>query len=175
MPSHPWEHRDDLLPIDPDLSPDDAAEPSPEHRPSPQPHEARRPSVLASIGAGGFLGTLARYEVERILPVASGHFPWATFAINISGSLLLGSILTYILETVGLTRFARTFLCVGVLGSWTTMSTFAGESDLLVRSGHAAMAIAYCMATVVGGVAATWLGIASARRAVLLSARRVGP
>jgi CrcB protein len=96
-------------------------------------------------------------------PTASGHFPWATFTINVSGAFLLGLVLTLLLERVGATRYVRPFFCVGVLGAWTTMSTFAVEEDLLIKEGHVAIAVAYVVATVVVGVAATWVGVAVAR------------
>jgi CrcB protein len=103
-------------------------------------------------------------------PTAAGHFPWATFTINTSGAFLLGLILTLLLERVGPTRYLRPFICVGVLGAWTTMSTFAVEADLLVKDAHAGAAVAYVVATVVAGLAVAWFGCAAARR---FDARRV--
>ena len=101
--------------------------------------------VLAAVGAGGFLGALGRYELGVAWPTPAGHFPWTTFTINVSGAFALGLVLTLLLERVGPTRYVRPFFCVGVLGAWTTMSTFAVEGDLLVKSGRAAMAIVYVM------------------------------
>jgi CrcB protein len=70
-----------------------------------------------------------------------------------------------LLERVGAARyrFVRPFLCVGVLGAWTTMSTFAVEEDLLIKDGHAAIAVLYVLATLVFGVVATWVGVEVAR------------
>jgi CrcB protein len=119
--------------------------------------------VLAAVAAGGFLGALARYELGLAWPTAAGQFPGTTFAINVSGAFLLGLVLTLLLERFGPTRYVRPFFCVGVLGAWTTMSTFAVEGDLLVKDGHAATALLYVLATVVVGVAATWVGVAVAR------------
>src|SRR5437870_9182921 len=81
---NPWEHHDGRLPVDPDLAPDDPAEPSVLHHPIPHVHRAREHDVLAAIAAGGFLGALGRYEVGLAWPTPAGHVPWATFAINIS-------------------------------------------------------------------------------------------
>ena len=115
------------------------------------------------MGAGGFLGALARYELGLAWPTAAGHFPWTTFSINVSGAFVLGLTLTLLLERVGSTRYVRPFFCVGVLGAWTTMSTLAVESDLLVKDGHATTALVYILATLVVGVSATWVGVALAR------------
>jgi len=119
--------------------------------------------VLAAVGASGFLGALGRYELGLAWPTPAGHFPWTTFTINVSGAFVLGLVLTLLLERVGATRYVRPFFCVGVLGAWTTMSTFAVEGDLLVKDGHAATAVAYVLATLVVGIAATWAGVGVAR------------
>jgi CrcB protein len=168
MPSHERDHdrlahHDARLPIDPDLAPDDPAEPSPTHHPTVHVHRTRQFDVLVAVAAGGFLGALARYELGLAWPTPGGHFPWTTFTINISGAFLLGLVLTLLLERVGASRYVRPFFCVGVLGAWTTMSTFAVEGDLLVKDGLAATALLYVLATVVVGVAATWVGVAVAR------------
>lgn len=165
-PTRRFEHHDDALPIDADLAPDDPAEPSVGHRPTQHVRRSRQVDVLAAIAGGGFLGTLGRYEAELAWPAQSGRPPWTTFAINTSGAFLLGLILTVLLERSRPTRYPRPFFCVGVLGAWTTMSTFAVETDLLVRDGHAGAAAIYVLATIVVGVTATGLGIGMARRFV---------
>jgi CrcB protein len=168
MPSHDphhhhFAHHDARLPIDPDLAPDDPGEPSPTHRPVVHVHRSRQLDVLAAVGAGGFLGAVGRYELGLSWPTAPGRFPWATFTINVSGAFLLGFILTLLLERVGATRYVRPFFCVGVVGAWTTMSTFAVEGDLLFKDGHVPGALLYVLATVVVGVAVTAAGVALAR------------
>ncbi|MBV8979888.1 MAG: CrcB family protein [Acidimicrobiia bacterium] len=112
---------------------------------------------------GGFIGALGRYELGLAWQTPAGRFPWTTFTINVSGGFLLGLVLTVLLERVGATRYVRPFFCVGVLGAWTTMSTFAGEGDLLVRDGHALTAVLYVLATLVVGISCTWIGVALAR------------
>ena len=91
---------DPPLPIDPDLSPTDPAEPAiarrvrlPRRR-----HGRARPDVLAAIALGGMVGASARYLVAQAVPTAPGQFPWATFWTNLSGSFLLGFVLVYLLE-----------------------------------------------------------------------------
>src|SRR5207253_6349511 len=119
--------------------------------------------VLAVVGAGGFVGAFGRYELGLAWPTRPGHFPWATFAINVSGAFLLGFVLTLLLERFAWTRYMRPFFCVGVLGAWTTMSTFAVEGDVLIKDGHAPAALMYVLATVVVGVVVTAAGVALAR------------
>jgi CrcB protein len=155
---------DDRLPIDPDLAPEDPGEPSTTHTGFGHVHRARQVDVLAAVFAGGFAGALARYELGLAWRTGTGRFPWTTLTINLSGAFLLGVILTVLVERIGPTRYLRAFLCVGVLGAWTTMSTFAVEADLLVRDGHASAALAYAAATVLVGIALTWAGVTLARR-----------
>jgi CrcB protein len=138
-----------VLPIDPDL---DAA--------------ARRadPKVIGSIGLGGFLGALARYEVGLALPTRAGGFPTATFLTNTSGAFVIGLMLTVILERFPSHPYLRPLTCIGFLGAWTTVSTFVTESAVLVKDGHASVAVAYMVATIVCGLSGTTVGIALARR-----------
>ena len=122
--------------------------------------------MLAAIGAGGFLGAWGRYEAGLAWPTAPGAFPLTTFVVNTSGAFLLGLVLTLLIEHLRPPRLRdhlRHFACVGVLGSWTTMSTFAVESDTLVRAGRAWVAASYVAATVLAGVVAVALGIALGR------------
>ena len=85
-------------PVDPDLEPGDAAEPGRGHRRAPVPVHRRHAGVLLAIAAGGFLGALARYELELTWPPHSGTFPASTFVINTSGAFLLGLVLTVSIE-----------------------------------------------------------------------------
>ncbi|MCU1451818.1 MAG: CrcB family protein [Acidimicrobiales bacterium] len=157
-------HHDDRLPIDPDLAPDDPGAPSKTHTPAAHVPRARQVDVLAAVFAGGFAGALARYELGLAWRTGAGRFPWTTFTINLSGAFLLGLVLTVLLERMGPTRYLRAFLCVGVLGAWTTMSTFSVEGTQLVRDGHAPTALVYAAATVVAGITLTWVGVTLARR-----------
>jgi CrcB protein len=136
------------LPLDPDL-PADAT--------------GRAPSVIAVVGAGGFIGALGRYELGLAWPTAAGHVPWSTFAINTSGAFLLGLVLTMLVRRGRHNHLFRPFFCVGVLGAWTTMSTFAVEADLLVRAHRATIATAYTTATVIAGIAVASIGVIAGR------------
>jgi CrcB protein len=118
---------------------------------------------LAAIAVGGFIGAWGRYELLLAWKTTPASMPWATLVINVSGAFLLGLTLTALLEWTGRARFLRPFLCVGVLGAWTTMSTFAVETDVLVKDGHPFVAIAYVAATVIAGLVMAWAGMALGR------------
>lgn len=156
-----------VVPIDPDLAPFDPAAASLEH--GPAQHRARRssiraqPDVLAAIAAGGALGAPARYEVAQLIQVGEGSFPWATFWTNVSGSLALGFILILVIERFPPTRYLRPFFATGFLGAFTTFSTFAVETDLLIKDGHAGIGVVYAAGSLIAGFAAVWGGIMLAR------------
>lgn len=122
-----------------------------------------RPATLAVIAAGGALGTGARHGIARLAPAGPGEFPWATLAVNAAGSLALGFLLVLLLERAPPGRHLRPFLATGLLGAFTTYSTFAVEADLLARDGYARTALLYVAVTLAAGFAALWAGTALAR------------
>lgn len=119
--------------------------------------------MLGAIALGGALGASARYGVAQVVHVAAGGFPWATFWTNLSGSFALGLVLALTLERFPPSRYLRPFVATGFLGAYTTYSTFAVETVLLVRAGHSGLAFAYAGASLVGGFAVAWAGIWAAR------------
>lgn len=125
----------------------------------PSAPRQRRPAVLAAVALGGALGAPARYGIALAVTVTPGTFPWGTFWINISGSFALGVVLAMLLVRYPADRFVRPFLATGFLGAFTTYSTFATETDLLVRNGHVGVALAYVAASVGGGLAAAGAGL----------------
>jgi CrcB protein len=118
-----------------------------------------RGRVFAAIALGGALGAPARYGVAQLVHVARDSFPWATFWTNITGSFAIGLVLVLTLERFPPTRYVRPFLATGFLGAYTTYSTFAVETDLLVKDGHAGIGIAYALASLVAGFIAVWAGM----------------
>lgn len=132
---------------------------------SRRPRQAGRagPKVLAAVAAGGALGTPARYGVAQLTPVAEGTFPWATFWTNVSGSFALGLVLILVIERFPPSRYVRPFFATGFLGAFTTFSTFAVETDLLINDGHPAVGIAYAGASLAAGLAAAGAGVVAAR------------
>ena len=108
--------------------------------PTRQPHRASGPGAadLAAIAVGGGIGSVARYLLSAAFPAGLG-FPWAIFAVNVSGCFCLGFLMVYLLEVWPPRRFLRPFLAVGLLGGYTTFSTYAGGVMTLLTS-HAASA-----------------------------------
>jgi len=154
------------LPIDPALAPTDPAGPSARRPTAARPAVRSRrsePSILAAIALGGALGAPARYGMAQAIHVANDGFPWATFWTNVSGSFALGLILVLIMERFPPTRYLRPFVATGFLGAYTTYSTFAVETDVLIKDGHAPTALAYAAASLMAGFSAVWAGIWAAR------------
>ena len=130
--------------------------------------------ILAVIAAGGALGSLARWELSRLLPHPAATFPWATFDTNVSGCLLLGVLMVFVLDVWPPSRYVRPFLGVGVLGGFTTFSTYMLDARGLLVSGHAATAGAYLFGSLVAGLAAVWAGVTLARLALRVARARQG-
>lgn len=121
--------------------------------------------LLAAIAAGGVIGSLGRYGVARALPDEPGAFPWATFIVNVSGSLAMGILFVWVLTMHRPHPWLRPFLGVGVLGGWTTFSTYALETRALVASGHGATALAYALGSLLVGLVAVGAGVSLGERA----------
>lgn len=121
-----------------------------------------RPYVVVAVG--GALGALARYGVQLGLPHSPGAWPWATVAVNLTGCLLIGLLLAVLLARAPDHPWLRPFLATGVLGGYTTFSTFSVDAVQLVEAGRWPMAVAYLLVSVVGGLAAVVLGLGVGRR-----------
>ena len=115
---------------------------------------------LCSIGAGGFIGAVLRYLISGWVQDRSGSimFPFGTASVNLLGCFVIG-VLTFLVETRSyLSVEARAFLLIGLLGSFTTFSTFGSETLMLIRSGRVDMAAIYAAGQVVIGVMMVWVG-----------------
>ena len=123
-------------------------------------------TLLAAISAGGVLGALGRYGLAVAWPHRSGDFPWATFVTNVSGCMLIGVLMVLVAEVWPGQRLLRPFLGVGVLGGYTTFSTYAVDIQQLVTAGAARTALVYLAGTLVAALAAVSAGTALTRRAV---------
>ena len=120
--------------------------------------------VLPAVALGGALGASARYGLAQLVHVHPGTFPWATFVTNVSGSFALGLVLIVLIRRRPGSRYVGPFLATGLLGAFTTYSTFAVETDLLVRDGHVPLALAYAALSPAIGCLAVWAGLALGRR-----------
>ncbi|MGI5520669.1 fluoride efflux transporter FluC [Micromonospora sp. CA-259024] len=114
--------------------------------------------ILAAIAAGGVLGALARAGLQHAVPHPPTGFPWATFTINTSGCLLIGVLMAVLGHLGGGHPLARPFLGVGVLGGFTTFSTYAVDVQQALVAGAPGTALAYLAATVLGALVAVGLG-----------------
>src|SRR4051795_5688952 len=89
----------------------------------------------AAAALGGVVGALARWGVARALPSPAGGWPWATLLVNLTGCALIGFLLAVLLARFPTSPWLRPFLVTGVLGGYTTFSTFAVETVRLTDGG----------------------------------------
>jgi len=115
--------------------------------------------------AGGGAGSMLRYAVGLWVEARTGPgFPWGTFAVNVSGCFLIGVLATLADEHAWITPAARLALVTGVLGGFTTFSTFGLETFQLIEDGRAALAFANAVGSVAIGVFAVVVGVALTRQ-----------
>ena len=114
--------------------------------------------LLAS--GGGAIGAGARYLIGRAFMQAGFiEFPWATLTINVTGSFLMGVLIEVVALRYNASNELRTFLATGILGGYTTFSTFSLEFATLYERGDLAAAFGYVVASVVLGLMAVFLGL----------------
>ena len=118
---------------------------------------------LAAIYAGGTLGALARVGLAEAAPHGAGEWPWATFAVNMAGALLLGYFVARLRDHPE-DSLTHPFLTTGICGTLTTFSALQLELFELVDGGYLGLASAYVAATLVVGYAFVRIGIALERR-----------
>jgi fluoride exporter len=121
------------------------------------------PRRLAAIYAGGVLGALARVGLAEAVPHGPGEWPWATFAVNMIGALLLGYFVGRLRDHPE-DSLAHPFLTTGICGTLTTFSALQLELFEMVDGGHLDLAAAYVGATLVAGYAFVRLGMALEQR-----------
>ncbi len=127
--------------------------------------------ILLVIAAGGALGSLARWGVADALPHRGTEIPASTWLANATGSLVLGGLMVLVLDVWGPTRYVRPFWGIGVLGGYTTFSTYMLDTRTLVASGETMYAVVYVVGTLATGLPAAWLGL-TATRAVVAARQR---
>ena len=120
--------------------------------------------LLAAVAAGGVLGSMGRYAVGLALPHVPGSFAWSTFLVNVTGSLAMGVLVVWVLAMARPHPWLRPFLGVGVLGGWTTFSSYALDVHAMAQSGHGLLAAAYLVGSLVVGIVAVGLGITLGER-----------
>lgn len=130
--------------------------------PDPPRHGSRHGSALLMIGLGGAIGTLARHTLESAFPAAQGTWPWTTFCINVTGAFVLAVLLetlTVFGPDEGWFRRIRLGVGTGILGGFTTYSTFMVETVQLGGSGGYVVALGYAVGSLVLGFAAAYAGM----------------
>jgi fluoride exporter len=123
-----------------------------------------------ALGAG--VGGVSRYLLASVIQQRAGtSFPWGTFVVNVSGSLLLGFLIRYALATPSLSVEMRALLTTGFCGGYTTFSTYSYETATLLEDGQYSRAGLYAVASVLLALAGTVAGFALAREAIALRER----
>ena len=122
-------------------------------------------SQVLAIATGGAVGALLRYWVSTGTHAVLGRgFPYGTLTVNVLGSLLIGFLYIWLLERLVAGPALRAFLLIGVLGAFTTFSTFSIETLNLMESGQLGKAIANVVISVTVCIAAAGLGVLAARQ-----------
>lgn len=142
---------DRSIPVDPD---------------SPTPLHVQ-PAAIAAVALGGLVGTGIRYGAESAFPTDAGSFPFTTLIINLTGAFILGMLLERLVLSgpdSGWRRRIRLCVGTGVLGSYTTYSSFALETVELLRDHRVVAAGVYMTVSVIVGTFAAGAGIVLAQR-----------
>jgi CrcB protein len=129
--------------------------------------------VFAAMSAGGAVGAVARYAASVLWPAPVGAFPWAVFWVNVLGCGLIGVLMVLVSEHGRAAHpLVRPFLGVGVLGGFTTFSTYALDFSELLEREEAETAMVYAAGTVAGAVGAVWTAAVLTRGALARRAAR---
>lgn len=125
------------------------------------------PSPIAAsslVALGGAIGAVLRYQTGRMMtlwlgPTVVSAFPWATLAVNVIGSLLMGLMAGWLARHGQAGEQLRLFVGVGVLGGFTTFSAFSLELMLLIERGQPFQAVTYTLVSVLAGLTALYIGL----------------
>ncbi|MAE62863.1 MAG: fluoride efflux transporter CrcB [Phycisphaeraceae bacterium] len=115
------------------------------------------------IGGGGFVGAVCRYGLSSLVQRHVTTFPAATLAVNTLGCLAIGALMALAAGRTDLSAHVRSFLTIGLLGSFTTFSTMGLESFDLIRGGEIPKALFYILLSVTLGIGAVALGWSAIR------------
>lgn len=109
---------------------------------------------------GGGIGAMARYGLQGVVHGVTGTvFPYGTLVVNILGSLIIGFLLTFFEERFLVNPSLRVFLAIGVLGGFTTFSSFSYETMALIRDGSYLLGTVNILGSIVVCLGATWGGM----------------
>ncbi|MFY1688879.1 fluoride efflux transporter CrcB [Plantactinospora sp. WMMB782] len=156
-PVDPDRRADPDRPVDPDRRAG-SGEPDGPDEPSALPG---RPGwdVFAAVALGGALGSAGRYGLAVLWPHAPAGVPWATLLTNLAGCALIGLLMRLVTTAAAPHRLVRPFLGTGILGGFTTFSTYAVETRGLLAAGRPGAAVGYLLGTLAGALLAVRLGM----------------
>ncbi|HWX86977.1 MAG TPA: fluoride efflux transporter CrcB [Solirubrobacteraceae bacterium] len=121
------------------------------------------PPELLAIACGGAIGALARIGISQAFPASPGSWPWATFAVNIAGALMIGYLMTRLQERLPVSTLRRPLLGTGLCGALTTFSTVQIELLRMADQHRYGLAAGYLVASVLGGYLAVFASTAAVR------------
>jgi CrcB protein len=130
------------------------------------------PRAVLAVAIGGCIGGPLRYAAAQLFPDQPGEIPWAIFVVNVMGAALLGLLLVLVLESGWSRPYVREFAGVGVLGSFTTFSTWMLQSENLIEESHPQLAVAYLAGSLIVGLLAAIAGL-TLGRSIITSRRRI--
>ncbi len=147
---------------------DEATDPDVDLHMAAQRREARRGQgpVVAAVAVGGAVGASARYGAALLWPTPADAFPWTTFWVNVVGCAVIGVFMVVITDVWAAHRLVRPFFGTGVLGGFTTFSTYAVDIQRLVDHGRPATGLLYLAGTMLAALAAVWTAARLTRRAI---------
>ncbi|MBT2442804.1 CrcB family protein [Streptomyces sp. ISL-36] len=120
--------------------------------------------IVAVVALGGGMGAGARYGAGLLWPTAAGAFPWTTLWVNALGCAVIGVFMVVISDVWAAHRLVRPFFGTGVLGGFTTFSTYAVDIQKLLVGGRPGTGLAYLAATLLAALVSVWLAVTAARR-----------
>lgn len=122
-------------------------------------------NMTVAIAAGGALGALFRYWVSiGVHRFAGGDFPYGTLTVNVAGSLLMGALYVLFIERMDVDPLWRGALLIGLLGAFTTFSTFSMETLNLVENGEPLKALVNVLASMILCIVGCWVGVLAGRQ-----------
>ncbi|WP_407287885.1 fluoride efflux transporter FluC [Streptomyces sp. BP-8] len=136
------------------------------------PWEGQWP-VIGAVAVGGAAGATARYGAALLWPTGTAAFPWTTLTVNVVGCALMGVLMVLITEVWSAHRLLRPFLGTGVLGGFTTFSTYAVDIQRLTDAREPLLALTCLAGTLLAALAAVWGAVVGTRALFALRRRTV--
>ena len=115
--------------------------------------------VVAAVACGGAIGSVARYFVAQVQNPSWTGFPYGIFLVNVSGGFIMGVLVELMALRFSVSPEVRAFLTTGIMGGYTTFSTFSLESALLIQKGAMVNAVAYVAGSALLSITALFCGL----------------